>query len=266
MFLVSFVSMALLPSPAAAQVAPSRNGPLARLSLADPRLRPTSTADPLEQVAPLVPAAVRDGWAGFTAQAGGTWQAYIDRRTGRLEAAEGSGIPWIPGDGNTLTLSSIAAALPSGKVDLAALEGIARAFLPRVAPLLGVDPASLALSPGRSGQTPAALWLVDFDVLRGGRPIEGARVVFRVNNGNLVQFGSEGLPAAGAATPVESVDGKQALQALSALVGGFGATDTFLDSGSLHLLAANTSDPRFSEGFEPGNGRGLVQRQPEPDL
>ncbi|HSS50301.1 MAG TPA: hypothetical protein VLX28_15295, partial [Thermoanaerobaculia bacterium] len=56
----------------------------------------------------------------------------------------------------------------------------------------------------------------------------------------------------------EKVDGKQALQSLSTFVGGFGAADTFLDSGSLHLLVANTSDPRFSEGFEPGNGRGLA--------
>ncbi len=249
---------ALLPSPAAAQVAPPGTSPLARLSVSDPRLRPATAADPLEQVAALVPADLRDGWARFAAATGGTWQAYVDRRTGRLEVAEGSGIPWIPGDGNTLTLAQISPSLPSGKVDLAALEGIARAFLPKVAPLLGVDSAVLVLSQGRSGKTSDALWLVDFDVLRDGRPIEGARVVFRVNNGNLVQFGSEGLPAAGVATPVQTVGMKQALHALSTFVGGFGAADTFLDSGSLHLRGANTSDPHFAEGFEPGAGRGLV--------
>ncbi|HEV2854012.1 MAG TPA: hypothetical protein VHC97_14535 [Thermoanaerobaculia bacterium] len=256
--LASIISIALFSGSVAAQMAPPRSSPLARLSFSDPRLRSASAADPLEQVAPLVGTELRDGWARFTAEAGGPWQAYLDRRTGRVSAAEGSGIPWIPGDGNTLTLPEIAAALPSGKVDLVALEGIARAFLPRVAPLLGVDPASLSLSPGRSGKPSDALWLVDFDVQRGGRTIEGARVVLRVNNGNVVQFGSEGLPAPGAATPVEKVDRKQALQALSTFVGGFGAADTFLDSGSLHLLTANTSDPRFTEGFEPGNGRGLV--------
>src|SRR5258706_4738321 len=171
--LISIVSIALLPSSAAAQVAPSRTSSLARLSLSDPHLRLTSTADPLEQVAPLVPAELGDGWARFTIGTGGSWQAYVDLRTGRVEAGEGSGIPWIPGDGNTLTQSEIAAFLPSGKVDLAALEGIARAFLPRVASLLGVDPASLVLSPGRSGQPSSSLWLVDFDVQRGGRAIEG---------------------------------------------------------------------------------------------
>src|SRR4051794_35565691 len=158
LFLISILAIALLPSPAAAQKIPTRTGPLAQLAFSDPRLRLTSTADPLEQVTSLVPAEVREGWTRFTAGAGGSWQAYFDRRTSRLEVAEGSGIPWIPGDGNTLTVSS----LPSGKADLAALEGIARAFLPRVAPMLGVDPASLALSQGRSGQQSAALWLVDF--------------------------------------------------------------------------------------------------------
>jgi hypothetical protein len=250
-FVLAF--LALLPASgrwAAAQVAPSRTSPLARLSFADPRLRATSTADPLEQVASLVPADLRDGWAGFTAETGGPWQAYVDRRTGRLEVAEGSGIPWIAGDGNTLA--------PAGKADLASLERIARAFLPRVAPLLGVDPGSLVLSAGRSGNPSDALWLVDFDVQRDARTIEGARVVFRVSHGNLIQFGSEGLPALRAATPAEKVDRKQALTALSDFVGGFNAADTFLDGGSLHLLAANTSNPRFTEGFEPGNGRGLA--------
>src|SRR5258706_3397675 len=94
--LISIVSIALLPSSAAAQVAPSRTSSLARLSLSDPRLRLTSTADPLEQVAPLVPAELRDGWARFTIGTGGSWQAYVDLRTGRLEAAEGSRVPWIP--------------------------------------------------------------------------------------------------------------------------------------------------------------------------
>jgi trimeric autotransporter adhesin len=246
--LVIFVLTAVLP--AAAQVAPPRNSPLARLSFSAPSLRPTSTAEPLEQVAALVPPELRDGWARFTAEAGGSWQAYVDRRTGKLEVAEGSGIPWIPGDGNTLA--------EAGKADMAALEGIAHAFLPKVAPLLGVEPSSLVLSPGRSGQPSPALWLVDFDVRRDGRTIEGARVVFRVSNGNLVQFGSVGLPAERAATPVAAVDRRQALQALSTFIGGFGAADSFVDGGSLHLLPVSTSDPRFAEGFEPGKGRGLA--------
>ena len=40
---------------------------------------PASTADPLEQVAPLVGTELRDGWARFTAEAGGSWQAVVGR-------------------------------------------------------------------------------------------------------------------------------------------------------------------------------------------
>ena len=51
----------------------------------------------------------------------------------------------------------------------------------------------------------AHVWFVDFDVLAGGRKIEGARVVFYVNNGNLIAFGSENLPAPGTRVPAVRV-------------------------------------------------------------
>src|SRR6185369_3695836 len=97
-----------------------------------------------------------------------------------------SGIAWIPGKGNSLK--------GAHKVNLETLETIARNFLPRVAGMMGVDPKSLVLNVGRSGQPAGHLWFVDFDVVRDGMKIEGARVVFRVNNGNLIQFGTENLP------------------------------------------------------------------------
>lgn len=217
--------------------------------LVDPRLRPATGTAPFTEVESLLPAAVRDGWEQFRSEAGGEWQGYADPRINRLAAAEGSGIPWIPGAGNQLTAAG---------VDLRTLESIARAFLAQTAPALGVDPASLVLSAGRSGHPDDALWLVDFDVQRAGQTIEGARVVFRVNNGNLVQFGTEGLPAAGVPTPRQAVDRKTALAAFGAYVGDLGAADTFLDGGSLHLLSTTVFDPRFADGFPMGSGRGLV--------
>jgi hypothetical protein len=254
----ALLSLLVLPAGSSAQVARHGSGPLDRLTLADPRLQPSAEAVPFEEVQALLPAEVRDGWNRFLVETAGEWQGYADRRTGRLEAAEGSGIPWVPGHGNDLALRDLEAPLKDGAVDLRTLEAIARAFLPRTAPLLGTEPESLVLSPGRSGHPDDSLWLVDFDVQREGRTIEGARVVFRVNNGNLVQFGTEGLPAAGAQAPRQSVDRRAALAALGAYVGGFGAADTFVDGGSLHLLSATVSDPGFAEGFQPGNGRGLA--------
>jgi trimeric autotransporter adhesin len=248
----------LRPGAAAAQVARQGSGPLDRLTLVDPRLRPGTASAPFAEVQSLLPAEVSSGWARFLTEAGGEWQGYADQRTNRLEAAEGSGIPWIPGHGNNLTAADLQAPLKDGKADLRSLEAIARAFLPRIATVLGVDPAGLVLSSGRSGHPSDSLWLVDFDVQREGRTIEGARVVFRVNNGNLVQFGTEGLPPLKAPAPRQQVDRNTALATLAAYVGGFGAADTFLDGGSLHLLPAVLSSSGYSEGFEPGNGRGLA--------
>jgi hypothetical protein len=252
-FLVLLPLAALFPSLASAQVAQRHQGPLGQATVADPRLRPGSTAEPFEAVQALLSTEVRTGWAAFSATAGGPWQAYVDARTGRIEVAEGAGIPWVPGAGNTLTPADLNAPLRNGQVDLGTLEKIARDFLPRVAPFLGVDPASLALSPGRSGLQGDGLWLVDFDVRQGGRTIEGARVVFRIAQGNLVQMGSVGLPSVGAPVPAQQVGRDQALAALAAHIGGFSSADTFLDGGSLHLLPAAAA-----EGFEPGRGRELI--------
>ena len=256
--LVIAILFALVPPDATAQMAHQGGGALDRLTLADPRLRPEAATAPFAEIQALLPVEVRDAWARFLTDAGGEWEGYADQRTSRLEAAEGSGIPWIPGDGNNLTLAEVAAPLKKGVADLRTLETLARTFLPRVATVLGVDPASLVLSAGRSGHPSASLWLVDFDVQRAGRTIEGARVLFRVNNGNLVQLGSEGLPALKVSSPQQRVDRTAALAALSDYVGGLGAADSFLDGGSLHLLPATLSNPRFAPGFEPGNGRGLV--------
>src|SRR6185369_232981 len=69
--------------------------------------------------------------------------------------------------------------------------------------------------------------------------IEGARVVFRVNNGNLIQFGTENLPVPGSVAPPVKVTRIKAMEAAAKYIGGFGSADSFGDSGSLHLLPAN---------------------------
>ena len=67
--------------------------------------------------------------------------------------------------------------------------------MPRVKSFLGIDPSQLVLNRGRSGQPSGHVWFVDYDVVGDGLKIEGARVVFRVNNGNLIQYGTENLPS-----------------------------------------------------------------------
>jgi hypothetical protein len=244
------VSM-LAPRPAAAISHQKAESPLAALVFVSDRLRAAPELEPAEEVEASLDTAVRNGWGAFQ-QSHGIWSAVIDKRNGRIEIAEGEGIPFVPGRGNQL------AERAGSKPDLAALDRVTRGFLTQVAPLLGVDPASLRLNQGRSGQPAEHLWNVDYDVEIDGLPVEGARVVFRVNNGNLIQFGSENLPHTKAVPPPARVTRDEALANLAAYIGGFGGGDLFVDGGSQRLLTVRVEDARFTEGYEPGRGRGLT--------
>lgn len=204
-------------------------------------------------------AGIASAWDGFRKEHG-EWGAIIDKRTGKIEVAEGEGIPFVPGRGNQLQMSDISSDfVESQEPGLAELEAITRAFLPDVASMLGVDPATLVLNQGRSGHLADYLWFIDFDVTLDGMPVEGARVVFRVNNGNLIQFGSENLPAAGIHIPKERVTRNQALSLLASYVGGFSAADSFIDGGSQRLIPVALPNSQFPDGFERGKGRGLTR-------
>ena len=93
-----------------------------------------------------------------------------------------------------------------------------------------------------SGATADYLWNVDFDVYTlDGRKIDGARVFFRVNNGNLVQFGAERLPAAGEEAPPAMLDRDKALDVLSRYIGGLRVGDDLLwDAGTEMALPVRT--------------------------
>ncbi|HXU31228.1 MAG TPA: hypothetical protein VN851_11670, partial [Thermoanaerobaculia bacterium] len=81
----------------------------------------------------------------------------------------------------------------------------------------------------------------------------GARIVFRVGHGNLIQMGSELLPPLDAAVPPVKVSREGAYAALEKYIGGFDPRgDTLLDRGSLHLLPA-----ALPEGYDLGKGYGL---------
>jgi fibronectin type 3 domain-containing protein len=215
-------------------------------------------AESLATARPIVGQALNQEWERFRVAVGEQWVADVDKRSGRITYAEGAGIPWVPGRGNDLSPRSIVGLSRTGTVDLATLEGRARAFLPRVEGILGLEGAELKLNESRSGQQSAYVWFVDFDVVRGGMPVEGARVVFRVNNGNLIQFGTENLPAPGARLPKLEVQRAAARQALADYLGGFQPTDRWVDRGSLHLLPVNVADGAAADGYRMGAGRGLA--------
>jgi fibronectin type 3 domain-containing protein len=242
-----------------AQVAKQGNDVLSSLQTRSEKLSPSQPLELLDDVRSLVATPTQNGWAAFRLGTPVDWRASIDKRTGMVGFAEGGGIGWIPGRGNSLAQGDVAKYLHNNKIDMVSMEKMARDYLPRVASLLGVDAASLVLNQARSGQPASHVWFVDFDVYSGGLPIENARVVFRVNSGNLIQFGTENLPHPGAVAPAATLTSAQALAAVAKYVGGFNSLDSFRDSGSLHQIVVNVDNSKFNDGFEFGKGRGLAK-------
>jgi len=176
----------------------------------------------------------------FASASGGTWSAQIDRRTGNLTLLEGSGQPWIPGRGNGLTRADTQALLDAdGVPQLRLLDPRARAVAASVASGFGFDPDALELDPGASGHPAPQLWLLNYRVVAGGLPIEGARILFTIENGNLVSISGENLPGRAAVVPRPKLNRDAALAALDRYVGGLAADDEWVDPGSYHLMPAN---------------------------
>ena len=244
---------------ALAQVSRPPSSPWDQIAKVSDRLEPPTLVEDIGTAAEHLPPEVAAGWKAFAATHGSEWQGYVDRRSGRLQLVSGQGIPWIPGHGNSLSSADIAQFLNGrSEPDLSVLASIARLFYPTVAPLLGADLANLKLSLARSGQVLDAVWFIEFDVVsKSGPQIEGARVVFRVNNGNLVQFGVENLPAPGTPEPPFTLTRDEAFAFFATAVGGISAeTDTLLDEGSQRLLpgapaaSAAAGDVELGKGYE----------------
>jgi hypothetical protein len=252
--------LSLVAIPATAQVAKQGNDVLSSMAFTHDKLLPSQPVELLDTAQSLVTPTLQNGWAAFVIGANPSWKATVDHRSGLIAFAEGGNIAWVPGRGNSLTNANISTALAGRtKPDVSVLDTIARNSMKNVAGLMGVDPTTLVLNPGRSGQPAGHVWFVDYDVVLGGMPVEGARVVFRINNGNLIQFGTENIPVAGTVVPASKLSQSQALAAASKFVGGFSVLDSFRDNGSQHLLPANVANNGFAEGFKFGAGRGLVK-------
>ncbi|OGF67376.1 MAG: hypothetical protein A2Y62_08120 [Candidatus Fischerbacteria bacterium RBG_13_37_8] len=138
------------------------------------------------------------GWTQFISRYGAGWRLMWDPRTGRPNLIEGKGIPSYSGKGNTLGKDY-------SELTISYLHDKIIAFILLNNDLLNIDFSSLHLNKEISHIFENGRYsVIQYDYYAGACkedgnsaklnvaciPIEGARVFFRFNNGNLIQVGS----------------------------------------------------------------------------
>ena len=191
----------------------------------------------LDELGGLQGAVVRPELAAFVRSFGPDWIVRWDRRSDRPHLLQGSGVAIVPGFGNGLLPADVG--LSAGSV--VTLELVARRlqeFVAAYPELLGVEGFDLRLDRSRSTVAGAGgtHWFVEFAQYQNGVPVEGANVYFRLNHGNLVQFGADRV------APV-AIETQPALERTAALAAALRELQfppssqlaEVLDAGSLHL-------------------------------
>lgn len=250
--LTAAMAALLVAAPASALVKPRTVTPLRDVAVSSPGFNATVVPQSLESVQGEVGEETLVDAAHLRAAAGDEWSFYVDRRSGGMALAEGRGIPWIPGRGNTLAAPRTGGDKPA-EVSWSDLERMARGFMREYPALFHVDESQLVFDEkgsvvlGERGQ----FRNVVFSQIVNGVPVDGARVVFRIAQGNLVQFGVDRvIPSAAAAAmdaaSILSVD--EARGALSTHVGGFALTDTFVENGTLTIVPRGVDESGAFKG------------------
>lgn len=158
-------------------------------------------------------------WTAWNLAHGGAWTAQFDTLTNRPRRVYGGAIPWTKNPGE--------------------LESVARAFINANASLFGTSNARLVYDPipataVKSGRVRYAA----FDYVIDGIPVESARLVFAVNNGNLIYWQSSNIADVPTIT-TPLLTASQALAAALAHAGVAQSSVNVLTTPTLKLLPQN---------------------------
>jgi trimeric autotransporter adhesin len=185
------------------------------------------------------------------------WEVRWDTRAERPNLIQGVGIPLLPGRGNKLGLSDLKLAHAGGPT-VADVEAKLRAFLADFPELLNVSGFDLRLdarSTVNAGDD-KQLWSVEFQQFHRGVPVEGAKVYFRINNGNIVQLGADRVAEVrtGAKPKIDRAE------ALAAVVHALGfrvdEIRQITNPGTLKLVPALTAGEQPAETYKGVAGGG----------
>jgi Zn-dependent metalloprotease len=193
----------------------------------------------------------------FFAHQSDEWEVRWDKRSDRPNVIQGVGIPLLPGRGNKLPAGDLKLGRDGG-VRTADVEAKLRSFMAELPELLGVSGFDLRLdakSTVNAGED-KQLWFVEFQQFHRGVPVEGAKVYFRINNGNIVQFGTERVSEV-RLSPTPKIGRVAALAAVLQTLGfRVDQVEEIRDPGTLKLVPALTAGERPAEKFEGTPGRG----------
>jgi trimeric autotransporter adhesin len=190
------------------------------------------------------------GLQRFFAHHSADWEVRWDARNDRPNLVEGAGVPLVPGRGNGLARA--------GEVTTADVERGVRGFLAEFPDLLDVEGLDLRLRPEGTVNVGVDnhLWFVELQQFHNGVPVEGAIVYFRVNHGNLVQFGAEKV----APVRIPTNPRVDAVGALAAVVDALAIDPSeiseIVEPGALKIIPALPAGERVGERFAGSPGRG----------
>ena len=183
--------------------------------------------------------AARSAFQAFESRSGGTWTMFYDRATGQMALVEGSGLPWIAGAGNDLARYENGRMVRGEAAATTPVEAMVErslAFVETYPDLFGVRREDLTVMDGATGPMLDYLYFVHLQWNYHGIPVEHAQVLFRLNHGNLVQFGTEFVSdSITNLEPVPNVTLKQAWGIIDSFTHGEGA-DNVVEPGRLLVM------------------------------
>lgn len=167
----------------------------------------------------------RAAWDAFRVKNGRSWNVWVDRRSGAPLLVDGGGIGWVA----------------AGQEPTAAfLETKARALVAANEVAFRTRSDELVLNAEATGATDRDHWVVVFDRMVSGVPVEGERLILYVTHGNLVSFGASQWGRVQAAKPSVAADAALAILENYMGLSGQDRVDV-VESGRLIFVAAPTA-------------------------
>jgi hypothetical protein len=206
------------------------------LAIVSPELRVVETTEDYWGIADDY--ASKAGILQFLSENSGDWSVFVDARRGVPSLVDGGAIPFIPGPANDLSFKDFGATcesiscVPREKVEL-----LAREFLNKYPDLFPLKQGELVVDPNGTFGVGNSIYLLRFQWVVDGIPVENGSIFFRINNGNLIQVASSGI----APIEIDTMPEITATTALDILNGYLGSEyitekDEILDKGSLTIV------------------------------